>query len=329
MLTDRLAEGLADLAVGERLVERRLRQSHAARGNVDAAELERAERVLEAQSLLAADQPVGRNPIVLEHQLGRVDALVAELLQLAAHRKAVGFFSEEQAHAAVARLRLRIGLHQQRKALAMDAVRDPGLGAVDHIMIARAPCGGADRLQVGAAIGLGERQAAAQLARREPRQEFLLLRLGAEALHRRRHDQMRIEDAGERHPHPRDALDDPGVEHRGKPEPAVRRRNRRAEQTELPHALDHLGGIFVIALELAHVGGNIAFEKTIDAAENDGFMVFDLNLGHCHRREFRRALARPRGLARRRDRPAPAPIAPFGQRARPRPRAQRCCGIFR
>src|SRR2546430_9453490 len=138
MPTDRLAEGLADLAVGERLVERRLRQSHAARGDVDAAELERAERLLEARSLLAADQPVGRNAIIFEHQLGRIDALVAELLELAAHGEAVALLGEEQAHAAVARLRLRVGLDQQCKTLAMDAVRDPGLGAVDHVMIARA-----------------------------------------------------------------------------------------------------------------------------------------------------------------------------------------------
>ena len=54
--------------------------------------------------------------IVLEHELGGVDALVAELLELAAHLKAIAFFGDEQAHAFVARLRIGIGLDQQREA---------------------------------------------------------------------------------------------------------------------------------------------------------------------------------------------------------------------
>ena len=86
-------------------------------------------------------------------------------------------------------------------------------------VIAVAPRRHADRLQVGAAIRLGQRQPAAQLAGRESRQELALLRLGAVALDDRRHDQVRVEDAGERHPDARDALDDLGVGRAGSPSP--------------------------------------------------------------------------------------------------------------
>ena len=133
---------------------------------------------------LAADQPVGRNAIILEHQLGGVDALVAELFELAADREARPLFGEEQAHAVVARLGIGIGLDQQREALAVDAVGDPGLGAVDDVAVAASPRRRADRLQIGAAIGLGQREAAAQFAGREARQEVLLLRFACRSARR-------------------------------------------------------------------------------------------------------------------------------------------------
>ena len=113
---------------------------------------------------------VGRNAVVLEHQLGGIDRLVAELLELAPDREALLLRRDEQAHALVARLRLRIGLHQQREARAFDAVGDPGLGAVDDVVVAVAPRRHADALQVGAGVGLGERKPAADLAARKPRQ---------------------------------------------------------------------------------------------------------------------------------------------------------------
>ena len=56
MLGDRLAEGLAQLRVAHRFVERRLGDAAAARRDVDAAELEPAERRLQAAALRAADQ---------------------------------------------------------------------------------------------------------------------------------------------------------------------------------------------------------------------------------------------------------------------------------
>ena len=67
MLADRLAEGLADLGVADRVVERGLGEADAARRDVDPAELEPGHHLLEAVAFLAADQAVGRHAVVLEN----------------------------------------------------------------------------------------------------------------------------------------------------------------------------------------------------------------------------------------------------------------------
>ena len=84
VLADRLAEGLAHLGILGRELQRAFRHADAARGDVDAPELQPARRLVEALAFDAADQVLGRDAIVLEHQLAGIDRLVAELLQLAA-----------------------------------------------------------------------------------------------------------------------------------------------------------------------------------------------------------------------------------------------------
>ena len=83
MLGDRLAEGVAHLRVFGREPQRAFGDADAARRDVDAPELEPAGRLVEALAFDLADQVVGRNAIVLEDQLGGIDRLVAELLELA------------------------------------------------------------------------------------------------------------------------------------------------------------------------------------------------------------------------------------------------------
>ena len=124
--------------------------------------------------LVAADQPVGRDRVVVEDQLGGIDALVAELFELAADREARALLGEEQAHAAVPRLGGRVGLDQQREALAVDAVGDPGLGAVDHV-VGRRRAAPTVRIACRSVPQSGSvsASAAAQLAGREARQECL------------------------------------------------------------------------------------------------------------------------------------------------------------
>src|SRR6478672_7472249 len=104
MLADRLAKGLTDLAVGDGFVERRLSDPDTARRDIDATQFEAGERVLQAPALLAADQPVGRDLVIREDQLGRVEPLIAELFELLANGEARALFGQEEAHAAVARL---------------------------------------------------------------------------------------------------------------------------------------------------------------------------------------------------------------------------------
>jgi hypothetical protein len=96
--------------------------------------------------------------------------------------------------------------------------------------------------------------AAAQFAGGEAGQELLLLFLGAIALHRHRHDQVRVDDAGDRHPHRRHALDDLRVGGGGEAQPAVFRIDDAAEQAHLLHLLDDLRGIDVVVLQVVHVG---------------------------------------------------------------------------
>ena len=195
--------------------------------------------MMKAVALLAADQVVRGHAKILEHELAGIDPLVAELLEPPGDAKARPLLDHEQRHAAVARLGLRVGLDQQGQARALDAVGDPALGAVDDVVVAIAHGTRTDRLQVGAAVGLGEREAAAQLARGKARQEAALLGFGAEALHGGRHHQVRAEDAGERHPDLGHARDHAGVGQRRHAEAAVFGRDRSTEQAELLHLLDH------------------------------------------------------------------------------------------
>src|SRR4051794_3192032 len=109
MLADRLAEGLALLRIRYRFIERRLCDADATRGHIDAAEFEPVQDLLEAAPFSAADQPRHRHPKIREGQFARIDALVAELRQLAAHFVARSLFDQKKAHAAMPRLGLRIG----------------------------------------------------------------------------------------------------------------------------------------------------------------------------------------------------------------------------
>ena len=116
-----------------------------------------------------------------------------------------------------------VGLDQQQRHVAVQAVGDPGLRAVDDVVVAVELGDGADRLQVGAGVRLGEAEAAAHLAGRHPRQVLALLLFGAVALDRRSGDQVRVEDARRRHPDRCDLDDDlrvgPGRQARGRRTP--------------------------------------------------------------------------------------------------------------
>ena len=96
------------------------------------------------------------------------------LHKLAPNPVARALLRHEHAHACMAGLRIRVGFDQQGDAVAVDPIGDPGFGAVDHIVAAIGAGMGADGLQIRAAVRLGQRQAAPQLATREAWQEVLL-----------------------------------------------------------------------------------------------------------------------------------------------------------
>ena len=128
-------------------------------------------------------------------------------------------------------------------------------------MLAIAPRGHADRLQVGAGVGLGQRKSAADLAAGELRQPLRLLRRRAELLDRQRQHQVRVEDAGDRHPHARDPHHDLGVGRGRQAQPAVLGADGGAEQAQLLHLLDDLARIAVGVVVLLDDGLDVALDQ--------------------------------------------------------------------
>src|SRR3954447_1290469 len=85
VLGDRLAEGLPFLAIAEGQLEGALADADAAGGDVDPADLERVHHLHEALAdsrVLAAEDALGRALVAVVDELGRLDALVAHLLDL-------------------------------------------------------------------------------------------------------------------------------------------------------------------------------------------------------------------------------------------------------
>ena len=110
MLGDRLAERLALLRVPDRLLERALRDAERARGHVDAADLDRGHVLHEPLTFFPAEQVRRREPVIVERDLGRLDALVAELLDVLPDDHAARFLGagllldDEHRHALVRRV---------------------------------------------------------------------------------------------------------------------------------------------------------------------------------------------------------------------------------
>ena len=171
----------ADLPqMSERVVVGRLRDADRPCGDVDPARFEPAHHVLEPAPFEATDQIRGRHDALVEDQLGRVDALVAELGDRLHDAKArVAFLDDEAGHAPMPRLGLRVGQRQKRQGVALARVRDEELRARDQVVVPAARGDRADRLDVRAGVRLGQREAASRLAAREAGKEALALRIGA------------------------------------------------------------------------------------------------------------------------------------------------------
>ena len=181
----------------------------------------------------------------VEDQLGRLDALVAELLQPGHRDRQPGqlrdlglLLDDEAGHARVRRVGGRVGLREQQDDARAPAVRDPHLLAADHVVVAVADRRRPDRLDVGARVRLGHREGRAHLAGREPRQEPLLLLLRAVVPDHPAGDEAAVDDPGQRRPAPRELDHDQRVGVEPQAEAAVAFGDRHAEQAELPHLAD-------------------------------------------------------------------------------------------
>ena len=101
----------------------------------------------------------------VERDLAGLGALVAELRDVLGDLVAGGVRLDQQhAHALVRGRRARVGLAPAPAAGRVAGVGDPHLRAVDDVVVAIEPGGGADALQVGPGVRLGEADAAAPLA---------------------------------------------------------------------------------------------------------------------------------------------------------------------
>ena len=155
MFANRLAHRLAHLGIFDALGQSALGNANRAGGDVHAANLEAACSHDKALAFFAADQALlGVDFIVFKNELTRIDALIAKLLQLLAVLDAlerhlgfgVNLGHDQHAHALVTGLGIGVGLDQQGDAMAFNGVRDPGLGAIDDIIVALAARDGADAL---------------------------------------------------------------------------------------------------------------------------------------------------------------------------------------
>ena len=92
------------LGVAQGVVERRPGDADRPAGDLDPSGLEPGHHLAEALALDAAEQRVGRHMAVVEVQLARLDALVAELGQIARHREARNLLDEQDRDAPVRRV---------------------------------------------------------------------------------------------------------------------------------------------------------------------------------------------------------------------------------
>ena len=224
----------------------------AAGGDVRAADLERVHHLREAlveARLLAAEDVLGRTLVAVEDELGRLDALVAQLLDLGRDVQpgvvagvlgdARLLLGDEAGEALVARIGVRVGLDQDEDERGEQAVGDPHLLAVDLpapvVALLRARL---DRLHIGAQLGLGEAEGGADLAGGHPWQVLLLLLVGAELHEQVGADEVGVDDARDRDPAARELLDDHHVGRQIEAHAPVLLGDGHPEQPELLHLLD-------------------------------------------------------------------------------------------
>src|ERR1700687_3291956 len=127
--------------VSDGFIETRLGDADGAACDVYPTELERRQRLLQSLAFFAAEHVLHRNQAVVQEDLRRLRALVAELAEIFADGEAGrSLLDHQHGHSLVSRLRRRVGLHQHRKWIGMPRVCDPGFRAVDDVVVTVASC---------------------------------------------------------------------------------------------------------------------------------------------------------------------------------------------
>ncbi len=284
VLPDRLAEALALLRVGERILERGGRDTQGAGGDLQTTGLESLHHVGEALAGLAAEDRVGGDAVVVETQFARLDALVTQLGQVARDRQARAVLDEHHRDALVARLRGGIGLAQQRDQPRATRVGDPRLGTVDDQLVAVALGGRRHRLQVGAAAGLGQRHRRADLTGGQPGQVLALLLLGAEQGQQLGDDGVPAHRTRQRHPSAGEFLGDLDVAGHRHRRSAVLFRHGEPVDADLLHLLDPLLGVLVGVLDLLHRRLDLPIDEVADGLDQKSLFVVQVGHGGTLRR---------------------------------------------
>ncbi|MNN02147.1 hypothetical protein D3C81_1147950 [compost metagenome] len=146
---------------------------------MQAALVQHLHRGLEALAFLEPDQVGGRHAHVLEDHVAGVGAFLAHLHVALAEADARRLRIDNKGRDAGRALDRRIGARHQREHAGLRRVGDEALGAVDHVVVAIAHGGGAQRAGVRAGVRLGQREGGEDLARGQPGQPRGLLLGGA------------------------------------------------------------------------------------------------------------------------------------------------------
>ena len=184
--SERLAEGLPDLRIRDRLVDAVLRRTEARRRLADAVLVEEVLHDLEATALAAEDRLV-RHPHVGEGDAGMVGRHV-ERPEVLLDLESAGVGRDEERGDAVAVAGVAAGAGEDQIVGGGVHAGVPGLLAVDAPAVSVTPRARLHVRRVRAVLRLGDPEREAERAVEEAGEEALLLRLGAVLEHQEEAD---------------------------------------------------------------------------------------------------------------------------------------------
>ncbi|MNT14879.1 hypothetical protein D3C72_1499000 [compost metagenome] len=201
----------------------------------------------------------------------------AHLAQLARRDARQVRLHGDQADARRAGVLVRLDRHHVE--VAVGAVGDPGLGAVDHVVVAVAHGAGAQGRDVRAGVGLGDGDRPHLLARDRGHQVGLLHRLGALLEDGARGDELLNDDGrGEAaHAAAGDFLaEDHRVEGVGGG-PAVLLGVGQAQKAHLAHAAPDVFGNAAVGLPFVGVGRHLVFHEAAHGGPEELMILVEVN----------------------------------------------------